>query len=317
MDAMGEKLIKLVVIAGPTASGKTAWAIECAKQFNGEIVSADSRQIYTEMDIGTAKDRSFPQHLIDIVDPDERISVSEYKTLAIQAIDDIASRGKVPFLVGGTAQYMYALVDNWEIPSVPPQPKIRTALEAKTLGELQVELQEKDPEAVAFVDMKNKRRLVRALEVVIATGKPFSAQRKKGEPLFDALLLGIDVPRDELNRRIDARVDAMMEAGLLEEVKRLAKKYSWDAPGMNGIGYRQFRLYTEGKETLAQAVARLKHDTKDVAKRQMTWFLRDKRIQWFSDIADAEKIIMMIGGDTPAIQPRDIFSLPQEDALLQ
>lgn len=283
--------MKLIVIVGPTASGKTALAIELAKKFNGEIVSADSRQVYRGMDIGTAKEKDFPQYLIDVINPDEVMSVAGYKEKAIQAIRDIASRGTIPFLVGGTAQYIYTIVDNWQIPNVPPQLKIRKELETKSLEELQAMLKERDPEAFIFVDAKNKRRLIRALEVITATGEPFSAQRKKGTAQFDALLIGIDAPRDELNRRIDRRVDEMMQSGLESEVRRLTDRYGHDAQGMSGIGYRQFRGYIEGKESLEDAVARLKHDTRDVAKRQMAWFRRDKRIRWVSDIQKAQTYI--------------------------
>jgi tRNA dimethylallyltransferase len=291
IHAVPSKKSKLVILLGPTASGKTAWGIALAKRFNGEIISADSRQVYRGMDIGTAKDTSFPQHLIDIIDPNTTMSVAEYKALAVQKIHDIASQDKVPFLVGGTAQYLYALVDNWDIPEVPPQKDIRTVLEAKSLAVLQAELQKKDPDALLFLDPKNKRRLVRALEVIAATGQPFSKQRKKSPPLFDMLLLGIDVPREELNRRIDTRVDDMIRQGLVDEVRQLAARYGWDAPGMNGIGYRQFKEYTEGKEILAEAIFRLKHDTRDVAKRQMTWFRKDKNIHWLHTIRDAESFV--------------------------
>lgn len=282
---------KLIVIVGPTASGKTAWAIEIAKKFNGEIISADSRQVYRCMDIGTAKDKGFPHHLTDVINPDEVVSAAVFKGMALCAIGEIVSRGKVPILVGGTAQYIYALVDNWEIPEVPPQPDIREELSAMTLEELIQLLGEKDPEALRIVDTKNKRRVIRALEVVIATNKPFSEQRKKGKPSFDTLLVGIDIPREELNRRIDERTERMMAQGLESEVRRLAVQYSWEAPGMNAIGYREFRAYTEGKETLDQSVFRLKRDTRDVAKRQMTWFRRDRRVHWFQDYQDAEKVV--------------------------
>lgn len=282
---------KLVVLLGPTASGKTAWAAALAKEFFGEIISADSRQVYRDMDIGTAKDKSVPQHLLDIINPDQGMSVAEYKKLAIEKIRDVAARGRMPFLVGGTAQYIYAVVDNWEIPAVPPQALLREELEEKTITELLLLLREKDPRSHASVDKKNKRRVVRALEVTIASGKPFSEQRQKGEPLFETLQIGIDVPRGELHRRIDDRVDAMLNAGLVAECRALAARYGWDAPGMNGIGYRQFRLYTEGKETLDGAIARLKHDTKDVAKRQMTWFRRDRRIHWVIRVEEAVVLI--------------------------
>ena len=284
-------IMKLIVIVGPTASGKTAWAVELAKRFDGEIVSADSRQVYRGMDIGTAKEKDIHQHLVDIVNPGEIMNVSQYKALAIEKIRGISSCGKIPFLVGGTAQYIYAVVDNWEIPSVPPQAGLREALEKKTLPELLSLLKGKDPEGYGLVDKKNKRRVIRALEVVITSGEPFSKQRRKGQPLFDVMPIGIEVPREELNRRIDVRVDRMMDQGLIAEVRKLTVEYGWDAPGMNGIGYRQFKAYTEGGERLEDAVLRLKHDTRDVAKRQMTWFRRDKRTQWARRLEEAEKSI--------------------------
>ena len=236
------------------------------------------------------EDKSYPQHLVDIIDPDETLGVAEYKKLAIQAIGDIASQGKAPFLVGGTAQYIYAVVDNWEIPAVVPQPEIRRELEAKSLEELQALLKEKDPEAFGFVDIKNKRRVVRALEVVMASGELFSKQRRRGESLFDTLFIGIDVPREELNKRIDSRVDLMVQGGLMPK-SEVWSPSGWSAPGMNGIGYRQFKSYTEGTETLEDATLRLKHDTRDVAKRQMTWFRRDKRIQWCKEVSEAKSLI--------------------------
>ena len=206
MQSKQFKQSKIIVLLGPTASGKTAWAEQLAKRFNGEIISADSRQVYRGMDIGTAKDKSVPQHLIDIIDPDETMSVAEYKVMAIRTIRDIAERGKIPFFVGGTAQYIYAVVDNWIIPAAPPNANIRKDLEARSREDLEAMLREKDPNALSFVDVKNKRRLVRALEVVLKTGELFSKQRQKGPSLFDALLLGIEIERTELNHRIDARV---------------------------------------------------------------------------------------------------------------
>ncbi|MFA5937248.1 MAG: tRNA (adenosine(37)-N6)-dimethylallyltransferase MiaA [Candidatus Paceibacterota bacterium] len=287
-------LPKVIFVVGPTASGKTDMGIALARTFGGEVISADSRQIYRDMAIGTAKPADvggIPHHLFDIVNPDEVFTLAEFQERALSLVRDIAARGRVPFVVGGTALYVYALVDHWDIPKVPPQAELRNTLDALPLESLQQMLREKDPDAVAFVDQKNKRRLIRALEVTIAGGTPFSAARRAGEPVIDSLLLGMDVPRETLNARIDARVDAMMAAGLEAEVRRLEAAYGWDAPAMNGIGYRQFRRYTEEKETLADAVARLKHDTRDVAKRQMTWFRRDKRIRWIGTAEDAERAI--------------------------
>ncbi len=276
-------LPKLVVIVGPTACGKTGMSIELAKSFGGEIVSADSRQVYRHMDIGTAKvldTNGIPHHLIDIIEPNETYTVSQFREAVIKLVPEIVSRGRVPFLVGGTAMYIFSLLDNWTIPKVAPNDSLREGLEGKSLGELQERLSVLDPDALQIVDMKNKRRVIRALEVTIGSGQTFSSLRKKGEPLFETLLIGVDVPREELHRRIDERIDKMIQAGLVSEVQDLVKKYGWGVPGMNGIGYRQFKEYAEGAEKLEVAIERLKHDTRDYAKRQMTWFKRDERIAW-------------------------------------
>jgi tRNA dimethylallyltransferase len=283
-------LPKLVTIVGPTACGKTGMSIELAKLFGGEIISADSRQVYRHMDIGTAKvldTNGIPHHLIDVIEPNETYTVSQFREAAIKLVPEIMSRGHVPFLVGGTAMYIFSLLDNWIIPEVAPNDSLREELESKSLRELQERLGVLDPDALSIVDMKNKRRVIRALEVTIGSGQTFSSLRKKGDPLFEPLFIGVDLPREELHRRIDARVDAMVKGGLILEIKDLVKKYSWNNPGMNGIGYRQFKEYTEGTETLDMAVERLKHDTKDYAKRQMTWFKRDERIVWCKSTAEA------------------------------
>lgn len=265
-------------------------SIELAKLFGGEIISADSRQVYRHMDIGTAKvldTNGIPHHLIDVIEPNETYTVSQFREAAIKLVPEIMSRGHVPFLVGGTAMYIFSLLDNWIIPEVAPNDSLREELESKSLRELQERLGVLDPDALSIVDMKNKRRVIRALEVTIGSGQTFSSLRKKGDPLFEPLFIGVDLPREELHRRIDARVDAMVKGGLILEIKDLVKKYSWNNPGMNGIGYRQFKEYTEGTETLDMAVERLKHDTKDYAKRQMTWFKRDERIVWCKSTAEA------------------------------
>ncbi|MBI5222024.1 MAG: tRNA (adenosine(37)-N6)-dimethylallyltransferase MiaA [Candidatus Magasanikbacteria bacterium] len=300
-------LTKVIIIVGPTAGGKTGWSLRLAKKFNGEIISADSRQIYKKMDIGTAKEpgewrreglhKSFyiqevPHHLIDFLDPGKSSTVAEFKEKARKCIEGILDRGHQPFVVGGTGLYVHALVDNLQIPVVPPNRKLRHSLEDKDNYELMKWLENLDPKTAASVDFNNKRRLIRALEVCILSGIPFSEQQKKGEPLYEFLQIGIEVPREELYARIDKRVDDMMKLGLLKEVEGLLKqRYDWKLPSLSGIGYSQFRGYFEKQYNLDQAIEFLKRDSRRYAKRQMTWFKRDPRIKWCKDYEEAEKMV--------------------------
>ncbi len=300
-------LPKIVVIVGPTASGKTSWSLQLAQKFRGEIISADSRQIYQKMTIGTAKvhgewkwnglRRTYmvgdvPHHLIDFLDPGKLFTVADFRDKAGKYIKLAASNGNVPIIVGGTGLYVDALVENFVIPKVTPNKKLRESLEDKTIDELVTLLGQMDPQTAGKIDIHNKRRLIRALEVCIFTGEPFSQQRLKGEPLFTPLIIGVDVPRDILYNRIDARVDEMIHEGLEKEIAALLRqKYSWDLPSMNGIGYKEFRLYMEGKETLDQAIDHLKRDTRRLAKKQLTWFRRDPQIQWVDSYHKAEALV--------------------------
>jgi tRNA dimethylallyltransferase len=255
-----------------------------ARLFNGEIVSADSRQVYRWMDIGTAKPMpaeraAVPHHLIDVVDPDEEFSLALYQDMATAAIADIAARGRSPLLVGGTGQYLAAVLQGWQLPRVAPRPDIRAALErqAAELGAeaLYARLKEVDPAAAARILPGNVRRIIRALEVYEATGKPISEQRSVQSPPYRITTIWLTLPAPLLYARIDARVDAMMAAGLLDEVRRLLERgYHWDLPSMSGLGYREFRPYFEGRATLDEAVARLKYDTHAFARRQPAWFRR-------------------------------------------
>lgn len=282
---------KLLVIVGPTASGKTELAIALAKQWNGELIAADSRTIYKGMDIGTGKDRSYPHKLIDVVRPDQTLSLAGYKAKAVTAIRAALKKGKLPILVGGTGLYVWAVVDNLQIPKVPPNVKMREALEKKTGPELFKLLKAVDP-AAAQVTGGNKRRIIRALEVVTASGEKFSHATKKGKPLFDCLQLGLRVERDELRQRIDRRVDGMVKAGFMNEVMALRKKlYPPELPAMSGIGYAELNAVIDGKQTLAAAVQRIKSRTWQYARRQMTWFRRDPRIQWVAKAEEAERLV--------------------------
>ncbi len=307
MHKENKKLQKVVVIVGPTASGKTDWSLKLAQKFNGEIISADSRQVYKKMDIGTGKEpgvrkwsglhkcyiiHGISHHLIDFLDPGKSFTVAEFREKAIKYCKLAHKHEKIPFVAGGTGLYVHALVDNLQIPRVLPNQKLRRSLENKTNEELVAILKKIDMKTAKSVDPDNKRRLIRALEVCIFSGKPFSEQQKKGPMLFNFLQIGIEVPRDELYQRIGQRIDKMMKMGLLKEVEQLVKqKYDWNLPSMSGIGYRQFRDYFNGQITLEQAIDNLKRDNRHYAKRQITWFKRDKNIKWCKNYEEAEELI--------------------------
>lgn len=298
------KLPKIIVILGPTASGKTDLGLSLAKKLNGEIVSADSRQVYKKMDIGTAKPvgewvkkeyivDGVSHHLMDIVGPGKDFSLADYKALATKSIENILSRNKLPIVVGGTGLYIQALVDNLDIPKIAPDRSLREKLEKKKPTELVEMLAKIDPDTAQVIDLKNPRRVLRALEVVMQSGESFFKQRTKSKPLYQVLQIGIDLPREELYSRINFRVDRQIGEGLVEETKGLAKKYKWSLPSMSGIGYRQIGLYLRGEATLNVAIDILKRDTRRYAKRQMTWFKRDKKIVWIknTDLALTEKLV--------------------------
>ncbi len=281
----------LVVIVGPTAAGKTALSIELAEASGGEIVSADSRQIYRGMDIGTAKATAgerarVPHHLLDVVAPDQVLSLAEYQTMAYAAIAGIHARGRLPFLVGGTGQYIHAVIEGWRIPEVAPQPELRAELEAKARAEgakaLHDWLAVLDPSAASHIDYRNVRRVIRALEVCLVTGRPITELQRKNPPPYTILQLGVTCPRPELYARIDARVHRMIEAGLVDEVRRLVDAgYDWELPAMTGLGYRQIGEYLRDEVTLDEAVARIKKGTRRFVQQQYNWFrLEDPAIHW-------------------------------------
>ncbi|GAB4413694.1 MAG: tRNA (adenosine(37)-N6)-dimethylallyltransferase MiaA [Anaerolineales bacterium] len=289
----------LILIVGPTAVGKTALSIRLAERFGGEIVSADSRQIYRGMDIGTAKatpeERArVPHHLLDMVSPDQWYTVAEFQEAATQAIADIHRRGRLPFLVGGSGLYVRAVAEGLEIPRVPPNPELRAELDALAAADpdaLRARLAELDPQAAARIDPRNVRRVIRALEVCLSTGKPISQLQTKRPPDYRMLWIGLTLPRAELYRRIDARVERMLELGLVEEVRRLAAQgYSWDAPAMTGVGYRQIGAYLRGECSLDVAVREIKRATRRFVRQQANWFRADDpRIRWLRSDEDAER----------------------------
>lgn len=299
-------LPKLIAIVGPTSAGKTDYAIDYAKKNNGEIISADSRQMYRgfvvgagvtpgEMQIHNGKEvwvsEGIRHHLIGTLDPQKTITLSEYKTMAEAAIDDILQRGKTPILCGGTGLYINAVVDNYDIPEVAPQPELRAQLEQLTTEQLFALLEEKDPEYAARITRENRRYIIRALEVMHATDKPFSHAQKRGSEKYTTEIIGITREREQLQKRIAARVDNQLENGLVDEVRALAQNYGWKVSAMSGLGYKQLRPYleiendtnrtdAEKSHMLAQCRAEIIRETWQYAKRQMTWFKRDKRIRW-------------------------------------
>lgn len=291
---------KIVAVIGPTASGKTALGVALAERFGGEIVSADSRQIYRGMDIGTAKPtvaerRGIPHHLIDIKDPDEDYTVADFKTDAIAAINGITRRGKLPIVVGGTGLYVRAVVENLDIPNIVAQPGLRAKLESEIVREGLAAVFKKlvalDPEAEYIVDPRNPRRVVRALEVALTTGAPFTAQRTKRDPLFATLMIGLNPPPEVLRDRIDRRIDVMMADGLVKEVAGLTKKYGAALPAFDAIGYREIVAYLQGTATLDEAVSTMKMNTWHYAKRQMTWFKKERAVRWINDANEAFALV--------------------------
>ena len=279
---------KLIIVLGPTASGKSDLAIKIAQRLNGEIISADSCQIYKGMDIGTGKIikkemRGIPHYMIDVVNPKKQFSVAEYKKRADEAIKKIINMGKVPILCGGTGFYIQAIVDGIVIPEVTPDWKLRKKLEQKTEKELFVQLKKLDPDRAKNIDAKNKRRLIRAIEIILKTGKPIP--QTKTEPQYDVLYLGVKKSLPELKQKINQRVDKMIKAGLEKEVKNLVKRYGWTTILKNTIGYKEFRE--------KNPVSAIKLHTLQYSKRQMTWINKypGKKVHWVKNKTEAKKLV--------------------------
>jgi len=288
---------KLIAIIGPTGIGKTKLAIQLALLYNGEIVNADSRQIYRFMDIGTAKPigeelAAVPHHLVDIIEPDKEFSLAEYQQLTDKTIHDIQARGKIPFLVGGSGLYVWAVLEGWVIPKVAPDVIFRQGLEKRAElgqgGDLYRELEEIDPAAAKKIDPHNIRRVIRALEVNKVSDSTFSRLQKKQAPPFRTLIIGLTAERKELYRRADERVDNMLKQGFVDEVSKLLKMgYNLTLPSMSSIGYREIGQYLNGGLTLEEAVYKIKTGTHRFIRHQYAWFrLKDERIKWF----DIEKV---------------------------
>jgi len=289
---------RLIAIVGPTGIGKSRLALRLVQIHHGEIVSADSRQVYRYMDIGTAKPT--PQelsrvthHLIDVINPDDDFSLATYQEMAKKAINGIYKRGRLPFLVGGTGLYIRAILEGWQIPGVSPDPQFRYNIEKKVsdgnIDEIYQELVIADPDAAAKIDRRNVRRVIRALEVRAKTGQAFSRLGRKTSPAFTPFIIGLTAERSELYRIVDRRVDDMIERGLIREVENLLKLgYDFNLPSMSGIGYRQIGQYLRGELTLEAAIQKIKTETHRFIRHQYAWFrLADKRIHWF-DIGHTE-----------------------------
>ncbi len=290
--------LPLLVLIGPTAVGKTALSLRLGQEFQAEIISADSRQIYRGLDIGAAKatpqeQALLPHHLLDIVDPDQFFTLADFQSQAYAAIDAIHRRGRLPMLVGGTGQWVRAVMEGWGIPRVPPDFTLRAKLEAEaeTIGRdaFHAQLAAVDPEAAQKIDPRNLRRVIRALEVYQKTGLPISHHQRKKAPPYTILQIGLTRPRQQLYERVDYRIDKMMTQGLLAEVERLvAAGYGWNQPAMSGLGYRQIGLYLQNQITLDETVALIKKETRRFVRQQYNWFrLDDARIAWF-DLSDGE-----------------------------
>jgi len=306
---------KIIVILGPTASGKTRLSLQLAKKYQGYVISADSRQVYKGMDIGTAKPKgriknyelkikglennvytikNIPHFLINILNPNQEFTLVDWlnKTNKILTRYQLPNTNyQIPFIVGGTGLYISALVDNYQLPKQIDRSIDRSIIGTKTLSELVQELKKVDPGTYIRIDTKNKRRVIRALEYYYLNNESLFRNQKQQPSPYEFLQLGIDVPRDVLYKRIDKRVEQMIKQGLIDEVKTLLKKYPPDLPALSGIGYRQIISYLNGDRTKNEALDLLKRDSRRYAKRQMTWFKRDRRIKWIKTNKEADELV--------------------------
>lgn len=307
----------VVVILGATASGKSSLAVRLAKKFDGEIISADSRQVYRGFDIGSGKilpseQHNIRHHLLSFADPKKTFTLAEWQAMAEQNITNILARGRLPIIVGGTGLYLSSLIDCYQLPKGRRSMKLRLSLEKKNVAQLLARLKKIDPETAASIDHKNKRRLARALEYVLSTGQSLKASQNKGrqDSPYDFMIIGLRPDKVELQRLIKRRVRAMMRQGLRNEVERLVKKYGWRGSTMHGIGYREWQSYFEGRETLADVESAIIKNTWQYARRQMTWFRgmeRKHRIHWARNASETSPIIKkFLGRRHPSSSPHEI-----------
>lgn len=288
---------KLIVVVGPTAAGKTDYAIQLAKQISGVVVSADSRQVYSGMNVGSAKPRpawlaaahglntadivdDVPHYLLNIREPNQMMTLAEWQEAAWAAIEKIIESGETPLLVGGTMLYVDSIVKNFDIPRVKPDPAFRELKSQNAKGKLYEELLKKDPGAGKFIEPHNTQRIIRALEVIEATGQPFSVQRQKQESPYDVKILGLFSDWEELAKRIEERAQKMLEDGLLEETAALREHYGADLPLLKTMNYRQAARVLDGILSPPQAVAEMKKENMRYARRQMSWWKNRKEIEW-------------------------------------
>ena len=282
----------VIVILGPTAVGKTALSIDLAKQVDGEIISVDSRYFYRGMDIGTAKPQKeemqgVPHHFIDIAEPDERISLGFFQNAVYCKIDEIFSRKKIPFLVGGTGQYLWGVIEGWQPPTAQPDDRFRKVLEemasAKGTDYIYRMVAFLDPAAAKKIEPNNLRRSVRALEVIFSTGELFSQQKEKDPPPYHFKIIGLQRPRSELYRRVDERIDRMVKDGLVKETEALIKRgYDPELPSLSAIGYKEMNCYLKHEISLDEAIVLMKRRTRTFIRHQANWFKEnDTRIHWF------------------------------------
>lgn len=303
---MIQVLPKLITILGPTASGKSDMAMKFAQKFNGEIVNADSRQIYKGFILGTnaikgvfkkINDETMYEsngvfhHLIQFIAPEEKFSLAQYKKLAIDIVNRIIKRGRVPFLVGGTGLYIRSVTENLIIPKIKPNQILRQKLESKTLENLLNDLKTLDPESASLIDKNNKRRLVRALEIVIISGEPISKLKGIGEPLYNCLKIGIKIDKEKLKLKIKERAKKLLISGFIEETKNLLKKYPSNLECFSAIPYKVVIGYLNGeiaKEEIVEKISLLEYH---YAKRQLTWFSKEKNISWCESYEEAEGLV--------------------------
>ena len=297
---------KVIVICGPTASGKTALSIELAKKINGEIISCDSMQIYKDMNIGTAKVteeemQGIKHYMIDFVSPDERYSVADYKNDAEKIIEIIINKGKTPIIVGGTGLYVDSLIYNIEYPKInldeDYRQKLEKEVEEKGLKYLYDVAKKIDEQAVQKISINDKKRIMRVLEIYHATGKTKTAQEvesRKKEVKYDYKIFAINMDREKLYQRINLRVDKMIENGLIEEVENLQKQYNHFPTAMQGLGYKEVVEYLQNEITKDEMIEKIKQETRRYAKRQLTWFRKNKQTIWIDGLKNIEYNVSII-----------------------